>query len=184
MRRAPRFDLDRVDPAPPTALDLAGAISGHLALGAAFAVARMIRAGGEVPLAAVLGPLGAQVGGLFFAAPTLLVVHAWLGMRARPEALTGALAWATVRHGRVAMALAPVALVFAFAGRTSTGVNLLTFYALGMLGCWTLARTVVAVERQADPDLSVATHLLALAWSLLAGAVGVSLFFVGLGLLR
>jgi hypothetical protein len=60
MRRAPRFDLDRVDPAPPTALDLAGAISGHLALGAAFAVARMIRAGGAASVA--LARLGDALG--------------------------------------------------------------------------------------------------------------------------
>ena len=178
------FDLARLDDAAPSWLAVAGALSGHLVLGACFALGRSLRTGGDVPLAAVFGTLGAQVGGLCFAIPSLLVLHPFLGMRARPEALLRALAWAAVRHGRLALALAPIALLFCAAGRVTTGVHLLCFYGLGGLGCWTLLRAVVAAEVQANPRGVEGATLLAFAWTVLTAAVGISLFAVGSELVR
>lgn len=183
---APRrsFDLARVDEAAPGWLALAGALSGHLVLGACFALGRGIRTGGELPLPAVFGTLGAQVGGLLFATPALLVLHPLLGLHARPEALLRAIAWAVVRHGRMALATVPVALVFAAAGRVTTIVHLLCFYALGGLGCWMVLRATVAAELQARPRGAEGVSVLAFGWVVLVAAVGLSLFLAGKDLVR
>lgn len=183
---APRrsFDLARVEAELPSWLTVAGALSGHLVLGACFALGRSLRTGGELPVPAVFGTLGAQVGGLLFATPALLVLHPLFGLHARPEALLRAIAWAVVRHGRMALALAPVALVFAAAGRVTTIVHLLCFQALGGLGCWMVLRATVAAELHARPRGAEGVSVLAFGWVLLVAAVGLSLFLAGKDLVR
>jgi hypothetical protein len=174
---APPAPRSAPHPDAPTPRDVALALGGLLALGAAS-----VAGGGLSTVADAPAALLVQAGGLLLAAPALLVTHQLLGLRAAPGALVFAVGRGLVRAGHLALGLAPSMLFFS---ATTRCAGLLLALVLGLVSAATLAaawRDLVDAERAAlGPNPGARDwpmRGLALAWCALAGLVAVRLAFV------
>jgi exosortase/archaeosortase len=109
----------------PTIPQVGRAALGFVALGLAGALAQ-----GPAPaLHAAPGGLAVHLGAYALTAPSLLVVHPFLGLDARPDALVAILARGFVRAGDLALGLTPLLAFFALT--TTIGPALFPI----LLGC-------------------------------------------------
>lgn len=162
------------EPRLPGALALLRASLGFVALGAMASLDRPVTSGwDDGPLTLVT-----HLGALALTAPSLLVAHPVLGLRAQPEALVTALASAYVRTGHLALGLVPFGLFFALTTSIGPQVVAVTSLVAGALGLTAAAGGLVAAERRADPVLPSwgRMHVLTAGWVLLtlAGAVRIA----------
>lgn len=162
-------ELRRVDPRAPTVSEFLVGLGGLVALGAAFAL------GAPRPAFQFGGFLVSILGAFVFTGPTLIVLHPSWGHTAPTDALLRTLSWSILRTGRLALALAPLALLFGAAGTTLRVVFMATWLGIAGLGSWSTFRALVAVEcRAVGRDTWAATPLF-LGWTTLTAVVALVL---------
>ncbi len=130
---------------------------------------------GDASVALRCAPLVVVIalGSVLFTAPAMLVIHAYLGLRARPSQLVRAMAQGWIEAGRLALGLAPVTLFFAL---TSDLWGL----ALVMSGAWAGALGLSEAQeqlRRCEQGSQTGRRMgaLAMGWALLTALVGLRL---------
>lgn len=147
----------------------ARAIGGFSALGLATAVSGPV----EVAAASPAG-LVTAVGVLLLTAPALVVGHQYLGMKAAPAALLGALVDAFARAGAIALGAAPAVLWLGVMSDLAPLAGRLALVGAGSFGLLRAMGGLVDAERRAGGSaLALAT-----AWGGLAAIVALRLLFV------
>ncbi len=107
--------------------------------------------------------------------PSLVVMHQFGQLRASPEAITAAAGRGLVRAGQLAAGLAPVVLFLALTSDIWRGALLIAMAGCAAAGLETARATLVAVVRQAGPQIPLERlrmGALASGWMLLCGLVG------------
>jgi hypothetical protein len=154
----------------PTALarEVALAFAGYAALGLC---AGLGSGEAHVALRATPSILVGGVAALLLSTPALVVVHQFLRLDARPDALVGVVARAFASGGRVALGVVPV-MLFASATTSVAGVVLaFLLTGIGAVVAVHLLLELVAVEPATDPLAAARVRLLALGWTALTGLV-------------
>lgn len=127
---------------PPSLLAVGRAALGFLAFGGAAAV------GGDFASATQTAPSGLAIhfGAFALTGPTLLVVHPFLGLEAKPDALVAVLARAFVRAGELALGLTPLVVFFATTTTIAGPLFLVLLTFLGGAALLGAAHELVATE--------------------------------------
>lgn len=160
-----------VEPAPPAAWGIARAVGGFAALGLAAGLAGQLHALATSPAGLLTG-----VGVLLLTAPALVVGHQFLGLRATPGALLGALGDAWGRAGIAALGTAPAVAWLSATSDLGPSVGVAAVFGIGAFGLVRAWHNLAAAEVAAG-GRAVAGHTLGMVWTGLAVLVALRLLY-------